>query len=128
MKKSIIKVLSFALVAIMMCAVLVSCGGPNKDPKKAKEALEAAGYEVMYAEVNAGGIKATITAVKGEDSISIAYYDDKDTATKAYEQAKEAYEALKEIAEAAGEELDYVVKQSGTIVYMGTKQAVKDAK
>jgi hypothetical protein len=128
MKKSIIKVLSFALVAVMMCAVLVSCGGPNKDPKKAEEALKEAGYEVDYYEVNDGGIKVVIAAVKGEDSIQITYCEDKDTATKAYEQTKEAYDKLKADAEAAGEEFDYVVKQSGTMVYSGTNQAVKDAK
>ena len=29
MKKTIIKIVAFALVAVMMCAVLVSCGGPS---------------------------------------------------------------------------------------------------
>ena len=140
MKKTFIRILSLVLVFVLMGAIFVACdkkddkddkkkdSAPNKDPKKAEEALKEAGYEVVYTEVNADGIKATIVAVKGEDSIQIAYYDDKDTATKAYEQAKEAYDALKELAEAAGEDFDYVVKQSGTIVYMGTKQAVKDAK
>ena len=47
MKKSIIKVLSLTLIAVMMCAVLVSCGGPNADPDKAEKALEDAEYTVM---------------------------------------------------------------------------------
>ncbi len=29
MKKSIVKILALALVAVMMCAILVSCGGPS---------------------------------------------------------------------------------------------------
>ena len=140
MKKNFIRILSFVLVVVLAGALFVACdkkddkddkkkdSAPNKDPKKAEEALKEAGYDVIYTEVNDGGIKAYVVASKGKDSIQIAYYDDKDTAAKAYEQAKEAYEELKEIAEASGEDFDYVVKQSGTMVYMGTKQAVKDAK
>ena len=125
--KNVLRLVALSLVLVVMLGALVSCGGPNADPKKAEEALKEAGYDVIYTEVNDGGIKAYVVASKGKDSIQIAYYDDKDTATKAYEQAKEAYEALKEIAEAAGEELDYVVKQSGTMVYLGTKDAIKAA-
>ena len=130
MKKSIIKVLSFALVAVMMCAVLVSCGGPNKDPKKAEEALKAAGYEVRLVEndeADEDGAVAYIQAMKSlTDFVQIAYYDSKDAASKAYEEAKKVYEEGKEEYEALGIEL--IVKQSGTMVYMGTKDAIKAAK
>ena len=50
--KTFVKVLALSLVAVMMCAVLVSCGGPNKDPKKAAEALEEAGYAVQLVDEN----------------------------------------------------------------------------
>ena len=39
MKKNILKITALALLAVMLCAMLVACGGPNKDPEKAKEAL-----------------------------------------------------------------------------------------
>ena len=45
--KRIIRVLALMLVAAMLCVALVACGStPNKDPEKAKDALEDNGYEV----------------------------------------------------------------------------------
>ena len=130
MKKSIIKVLSFALVAVMVCAILVSCGGPNKDPKKAEAALKEAGYQVVLMEnekADEEGCVATIVASKGlTDTIVIAYYDTAANAKAAYAEAEKAYETAKAAYEALG--IDYVCKRSGKIVYMGTKDAVKAAK
>lgn len=129
MKKNILKITALALLAVMLCAMLVACGGPNKDPEKAKEALEDADYTVIF---NDGGFvgdyllpdgaEATIIATKGDDEyISIVYYEDADAANDAWEDAKEEAEELEDEYE------DIVYKKSGKIIYIGTKQAVKDA-
>ncbi len=129
MRKNIIKITALVLLAVMLCAMLVACGGPNKDPEKAKEALEDAGYTVVF---NDGGLigdhllpdgaEATLTAIKGDDEyIAIVYYEDAEAANDAWEDAKEDAEELKEEYE------DIVYKKSGKIIYIGTKQAVKDA-
>lgn len=130
MKKNILKITALALLTVMICAMLVACGGPNKDPEKAKEALEDAGYTVIF---NDGGFlgdlampkgaEATITAVKGDDEyISIVYYEDKDALNEAWEDVKEDAEKLQ------GKYEDIVYKKSGNMIYIGTKQAVKDAR
>lgn len=46
MKKSIIKVLALALVAVMMCAVLVSCGGPSGEYGSDDYTLKFSGSKV----------------------------------------------------------------------------------
>ena len=130
MKKNIIKITALALLTVMICAMLVACGGPNADPEKAKEALEDAGYTVI---LNDGGLlgdlglpkgaEATLTAFKGDDEyISVIYYEDKDALNDAWEDVKKDAEELKEEYE------DIVLKKSGKMIYFGTKQAVKDAK
>lgn len=129
MKKNFLKITALALLAVMICTMLVACGGPNKDPEKAKEALEDAGYTVIF---NDGGLigdhllpdgaEATLTAMKGDDEyISIVYYEDAEAANEAWEDAKEDAKELEEEYE------DIVYKKSGKIIYIGTKQAVKDA-
>ena len=129
MKKNFLKITALALLAVMICTMLVACGGPNKDPEKAKEALEDAGYTVVF---NDGGLigdhllpdgaEATLTAMKGDDEyISIVYYEDAEAANEAWEDAKEDAKELEEEYE------DIVYKKSGKIIYIGTKQAVKDA-
>lgn len=130
MKKTILRVVALALLAVMMCTALVACGGPNKDPEKAKEALEDAGYTVV---LNDGGLlgdmalpegaEATLSAFKGDDEfIMVVYYEDTDALNDAWEEAQEEAEELQEEYE------DIVCKKSGKMIYMGTKQAVKDAK
>ena len=124
------RILSAILVCVLMlgCVLtLVSCGGPNKDPKKAKEALEKAEYTVMLIEGDAAGegIEAMLTAVSkdGKDQIAIVYYEKKADAKEAYKEAKDA---LKELGDKAPE--NYVVGKSGKVVWTGTKDAVKAAK
>ena len=131
--KTFVKVLALSLVAVMMCAVLVSCGGPNKDPKKAAEALEEAGYAVQLADENMPeGYEATIIATKIDlenekvDFISIAYYSDTEVLNADWEEAQDS---VKDMAEEMGlEESEIVVKKSGKMIYIGTKDAVKAAK
>ena len=120
--KTFVKVLALSLVAVMMCAVLVSCGGPNADPEKAEKALKDAGYEAEYTEVGVGGVKGILVAGKGDDGIWITYYDSAEDANKAWEETEE------DLKEMLKDEEDVVIKKSGKMIYYGTKQAIKDAK
>lgn len=132
------KVLALSLVMIMMLGLLVSCaGGPNSDPKKAKEALEDADYEVVHANNAAeafflggwyDGCEDVILAINEEEEelIYIWYFEEKDDAEDAWEDIEEFAEELKE--EAEEEDIDLVVKKSGKMIYVGTKKAVKAAK
>ena len=131
--KTFLKVLALSLVAVLMCATLVSCGGPASDPDKAAEALEDADYVVIKADdkislatydaLGVDDLECVITAFnEDEEGIVIFYFEDKDA-------ANDAWEAIEEIAEeAAEEEEDLVIKKSGKMIYYGTKQAIKDAK
>jgi len=123
--KNVIKVLALSLAMVMMLGLLVSCGGPNKDPKKAKEALDEAGYLVVLNDKDLllpDGVEATVMASTDDDYIMITYYEDADAVKEAWEDAKEDAKELEEKYE------DIVCKKSGKMIYIGTKQAVKDAK
>ena len=133
MKKSIVKVLALALVAVMMCAMLVSCGGPNADPDKAKAALEENGYAAekidgigLLAFAWAGGdIEAVVTGIDKNDltdTVTIIYYESKDAATEAWESVEKYFNEKSE------EESDYEIKQSGEMIWFGHKDAIKAAK
>ena len=130
MKKSIVRILALSLVAVMMCLALVSCGGPNSDPEKAKEALEDAGYIVV---LNTGegfisgallpdGVEASLVAYKDGEYLAVSYYDDTEALNEAWKDAKEDAKELEEEYEGI------VCKKSGKMIYIGTEQAVKDAK
>lgn len=130
MKKTIIKLLALTLVVVMACAMLVSCGGPNADPEKAKEALEDAGYTVV---LNTGSglisgamlpdkLEASLVAYKNGEYIAISYYKDAKDVNEAWDDAQEEAEKLEDKYEGI------VCKKSGKMIYIGTEQAVKDAK
>ena len=130
MKKTIIKLFALTLVVAMACAMLVSCGGPNADPEKAKTALEKAGYTVV---LNTGSgliggallpdeLEASLVATKNGEYIAISYYKDAKDANAAWEKAQEDAKKLEEQYEGI------VCKKSGKMIYVGTEQAVKDAK
>ena len=42
--KNFVRLMSLALVAVMLCATLASCGGPAKDPADALAALKENEY------------------------------------------------------------------------------------
>lgn len=133
--KNFVRMLSLALVAVLLGATLVSCfgfGAPNADPDKAEKALDEAGYMVAKIDneiaVAAAGkslgvddLECVVTALADEEAVAIYYFEEAD-------DAKEAFKVIKEKAEKQEEEYDVVVKRSGKMVYMGTKQAIKDAK
>ena len=118
------RIISAILVCVLMmgCVLaLVSCGGPKKNPEKAKKALEKADYEVTLLDGDKTGddkIEAIVSAAKDDDAIVITYF-----AKKA--DAKEAFEELEELM---GEEEDVVIGRSGKVVWYGTEAAVKAAK
>ena len=127
MKKSITKIIALSLVAVMMCFALASCGAPNKNPEKAKAALEKAGYTVQYTEANpdeAEGVTGVLVATEkdSENGVYIIYFESASAAKDAWKDAKD------EINELAKEQKDFVAKQSGSMIYYGTKDAVKAAK
>ena len=130
MKKTI-KVIALAMVALMLMLALVSCGAkPNADPDKAVEALKANGYNATKSSGDEDeGITATVVAYSADmkQNVSIAYCKDEASAEKQYEDAKASIDGLKEIAEAAGMEYNYEVGISGTVVWMGTPDAIKAA-
>ena len=130
MKKSIIKILALTFVVVMACTMLVSCFGPNADPDKAKASLEDAGYTVV---LNKGdglisgallpdGVDATLVAYKDGEYIAISYYEEAADANDAWEDAQEEAAKLEEKYEGI------VCKKFGKMIYVGTEQAVKDAK
>lgn len=127
--KKFTKILALTLVLIMSVALFASCAAPNKDPEKAKEALEEAGYTVIYADGELADLSATIlgidkvdaliSASKGDDAVEIIYFEDAAAADEFYDEVKEA-------AENAGTTVE--VKKSGNMVYYGTNAALKAAK
>lgn len=150
MKKAL-KILSAALIVVLAIGLLVACG-PSKDPAKAKKALEDAGYEVeaiiasnsdeekealdqmaQDSDLEAGDVEAMVAATKSEeaedigDFIYIYYFKDGDVANKFWDAHKEDLEkTVESYKEEIGKDVKY--EKSGSIIYMGTEQAIKDAK
>ena len=139
MKKAL-RILSLAMVVIVMTLALVSCSlfGPNADPDKALEALKeekglvAAEDKVLIPlglkVLGVDGIDTVISATGKIDDeyahVTIVYFDEA-------EDAKEAWETVEKYAgdnkdKDAGD--DWVCKQSGKMIYWGTKAAISAAK
>lgn len=121
----------FLLLLVLAPMFLVASCAPNANPDKAKEALEEKNYIVAklptstYEEL--GGLETVVTGTKMnglevEEAIIIFYFESSKDASKAWEEAKE------EMSEGLKDEEDVVAKKSGKMIYVGTKQAVKDAR
>ena len=138
--KTFVRILSLTLVAVMLCATLASCA-PASDPAKAEAALKEAEYIVVNdstitpAVFKLGGYDLTnvVTATKTTEDkdgktvvelVVIYYFADKDNAEKAFSKVEEA---AKEKAEQT-KETWVAPTLSGSMVYFGTKNAVKAAK
>ena len=122
--KKFTRILCLTLVAVMLCAALVSCGGPAKNPDDAKAALKENGYLVMPTD-------KVITAIniKTGDAIIITYYDDAEAAKEAMDKIDEDRIATMKSTMQVREDQELVgPARSGSMIYFGTKQAVKDAK
>lgn len=118
----------FSLVAMLLVAILSLAACAPKDPVKAKEKLEEAGYAVIVdGTVQPGilklagvdGVSSVITATNGEELLQAYYFAEKG-------QAKDALEALTKWAEKNGKESNF--SRSGKWLYAGTEQAIKDFK
>ena len=136
--KKLVRIMCLALVAVMMCATLASCGGPAKDPADALAALKENGYVaaedtvIIPGTLKLIGVNGVKSVVSGsatiEDkfqTVTIFYFEDADTAKGAMEKVED-YAADKKDDKA--DDADWVVKQSGAMIYFGTKDAVKAAK
>ena len=141
MKKSIVRIIAFSLVAIMMCVALVSCGGPNADPDKAIAALEKNGYAAekidgfgLVAFAWAGGdVEAVVTAVDKNDLfdfVTIIYYEDEAAANEAWENVEKYYGEYLENLQKTNEEQEgaWKIDQSKNMIYYGSVDAIKAAK
>lgn len=130
MKKTFLRILTLALVAVMACGMLVSCGGPASDPDKAVKALEkneyvAEKFDSTLAKITfswAGDVEAIVTGAKKGEAITILYYTDADAAKDAWEKVEKHFDDKED------DDSDLVIKRSGKMIYCGTKNAVKDAK
>ena len=134
--KKFAKITAVALVAVLALAALVACG-PASDPKKAVKALEDKKYVVTAvigadssakqlvldgiakaAGLEAGDIIATVTATNGNEGISITYFKNASAAKTFWDKNKDDIE----------QKDGWVTKRSGSMIYTGTEQAVKDAR
>ena len=140
------KILSTVLVCVLLLGcvfALASCGAkPNADPEKAEAALKDAGYEVQ-AMINdgVGFISATkmdvdMSEIKSEEDLAEAMknaevvyivYLAEDADDEAID---EAYDELEDMLEEAKEESDLKLEigKDGTVLWCGTKKAIKAAK
>ena len=132
MKKTI-RLIALSVLLVMAVLAFASCATPNADPDKAVAALEKAGYDAavidsgtLYNVYKAfgGKLEAIVSGSKGllsGDGITILYYETAD-------DAKDAFEAVEEYAKNQAEkESDYEIKQSGKMIWIGHKDAVKAA-
>ena len=136
MKKAL-RILALAMVSVMLCMTLVSCGGPNADPDKALEALKENGVTWAVKDdigapalLKVGGVNGVDCVVSGTGKIdgefahiTIIYFDEADDAKDAFEKVEELANKDKKDAE----DSDWVFKKSGKMIYYGTKDAVKAA-
>ncbi len=137
--KNVLRLVSVAMVAIMLCLTLASCGGPNADPDDALKALEENGVTwakkdtvalpTTYKLAGIDGVDCVVSGIgKIEDEyafIKIIYFNTKDDANDAWEKVQEKFEEDKEDSK---EESNWVCKKSGKMIYYGTENAVKAAK
>ena len=137
MKKTI-RLIAVAMVAVMLCLSLASCGGPNADPDDALAALKDNGINwagkdtlLIPLALKALGVDGIDCVVSGTGKIddeyahvTIIYFEEKDDANDAWDKVQEY--ADKEKDDEAGD--NWVCKKSGKMIYYGTKEAIKAAK
>lgn len=135
--KKFVRLMSLALVAVMLCATLASCGGPAKDPADALAALKENEYVaaedklIIPAALKLLGVDGIKSVVSGSatiedkfETVTIIYFNEAEDAKNAMEKVEDYAEEKKDKAE----DSDWVVKQSGAMIYFGTKAGIKAAK
>ena len=136
--KKFVRVACLTLVAVMLCATLASCGGPAKDPSDALAALKKNDYVaaedtlIIPGALKLLGVNGVSSVVSGSatiedkfETVTIIYFDDADAAKAAVEKVEKYADEKKDDK---AEDSDWVVKQSGAMIYFGTKAAIKAAK
>lgn len=128
------KIISFALVCVMLVGAMLtlsSCGKSYEIPAEAKEILEEEGYTVTTEEAP-NDCKTYIHAYynnvneKTFDEIEIFYYENEAEAEAAWTATKEPLFKAK-VAE-QDKDYKYEYGLDGALIYYGTKGAVKAAK
>lgn len=137
--KNILRFAAVAMVTIMLCLTLASCGGPNADPDDALAALKENGVTWaakdntvlpgVYKLLGVDNVECVVSGtgkIDGEYAhVTIIYFEEKDDANDAWEKIqKESEDDKKE----ADEDSEWVCKKSGKMIYYGTKEAIKAAK
>ncbi|MBE6592748.1 MAG: hypothetical protein E7642_01995 [Ruminococcaceae bacterium] len=136
--KNTLRILAVAMVAVMLCLTLASCGGPNPDPDKALESLKENGVTfagkdtlVIPTALKVLGVDGISSVVSGTGKIddkyahvTIIYFEEAEDANNAFEKVEDYADGKKGDAE----DSDWVFKKSGKMIYYGTKDAVKAAK
>ena len=143
MMKKFVRILTLMLAALMLLLTLASCA-PAKDADKAVEALKKDGYladqdtRILPAIFKLAGysLSSVVTATKTEtdkdgnktvEFVCIYYFADKDNAEKALAEVEKYADEDKE-SEDTKEDNWVAPKRSGSMVYYGTKAAIKAAK
>lgn len=119
MKKTVM-ILALVLIAVLSLTLLVSCG-PNSNPDKAAATLKEKGYLVIYTKRDdlgaaMGKLDYKIIATNGDDKVTISWYQNADDAKAEYDNISKDLKS--------GWQAGYMNK----MVWIGTNQAVKDAK
>ena len=137
MKKTI-KFISVAMVAVMLCLTLASCGAPNADPDKALASLKENGITwaskddtVKPGLLKLAGVDGVECVVSGTGKIdgefahvTIIYFYKAEDAKNEWDDVEKYAEDDKEDAK----DSEWVFKKSGKMIYYGTKSAVDAAK
>ncbi len=131
MKKTF-RIMALVMATVVLCLALVSCGGPNSDPAKAKDALEDKDYSVQKYDADGSllqqGVIAAmkIAGISDIESVIVAANDDGEKVTIIYFTDKEAAkDELEDVEDYAG---DAECKVSGSMIYYGTEAAIKAAR
>ena len=126
------RIIALLLLTVMCVGLLISCA-PASDPAKAKEALEENGYTALkYEAANIKGL-LELMGVESDDHLETAVYGMKDGSAVYilyFDSTKAAREYWTENKDSLtdGLEKDEVAAQSGKMVYVGNKDAVKAAR
>ena len=136
--KNTLRILAVAMVAVMLCLTLASCGGPNPDPDKALESLKENGVTfagkdtlIIPTALKIAGVDGISSVVSGTGKIDDKYAHITIIYFEEAEDAKNAFEKVEDYAnknKGDAEDSDWVFKKSGKMIYYGTKDAVKAAK
>jgi len=138
MKKTL-RIVAIAMVAVMLCLSLASCGGPNADPDKALDALKDNGVDWAIKDdtltpglLALAGIEGVDCVVSGTGEIddeyahiTIIYFEEAEDAKNEWEDVQEYAEEEKDDD---AKDSEWVCKKSGKMIYFGTKNAVAAAK